>query len=113
MFVSGGSPLPIAPSTTATAFTFLVPQTTSSNEAWCIASAGRDNNGATVIQLVNSLGMPLSDPLETFSSAPTRLKFQNVQISPSDSFPLEISVRVTNRSTTSNSSAYVEGVLIL
>jgi len=92
--------------------TFLSAPHKSCNEAWVVARAGSNNNGALRIRLVDQFGSALSDTSEVFGSNLERIKLLNVNI-PSATFPPLIKLEVTNKSTRSNSTAYCDGLILV
>lgn len=114
MFIAGGEPIAVKPSSTRIVSRFLVAPGSKFQSAWVLAQAGMNNNGAARIRLVDDMGQALSDYTETFSSQVTRLKLTNVAINvPENGFPQAVSVEVENRSRVERSNASVHGVLLL
>lgn len=114
MFIAGGEPIAVKPSSTRIVSRFLVPPGSKFQSAWVLAQAGMNNNGAARIRLVDDMGQALSDYTETFSSQVTRLKLTNVAINvPENGFPQAVSIEVENRSRVERSNASVHGVLLL
>jgi len=111
-YYSCAAPVAVKPASLMYVATILTPPNQAFTEAWVLARAGMNNNGATQIRLVDEYGGALSDVTETFSSSAERIKMTGVRV-PADVFPPKVRVEVTNKSTAAGSSAYVEGVLLV
>ena len=101
----------IKPSASGTSSVLTQPNV-SCSEAWILAQAGINNNGALNVYLTDEYGRRLSDTIETSSSQISRLKFTSVKIDASE-FPSVIRVVAENRSTVTNSNAYIQGLLLV
>lgn len=108
-----GTPLLVLPTQTKIVAQALFPANAVSTEGWVLAKAGMNNDGPSLIRLVDEYGQGLSDYVETNSSSVSRLKLQNVNVRGDGTFPKVVRVELVNKSTTEQSNAAVYDVLLV